>query len=77
MEELLKQFEKSRQCPKCTNSYFTIEFNWMEKYTKSVYTCDSCNWSFVLMSNCTSPANVRDLSLSNQSTTSAPQTQSA
>ena len=76
MEELLKKFEKTRECPKCTNTYFSIEFNWMDTYTKSVYTCDSCNWSFVLMSNCTLPANVQDLSSSNQSAVSAQPIQS-
>ena len=76
MNELVEQFQKTRECPKCKNSEFTIEFNWLDSYTRSLYTCDSCNWSFVLMSNCTSPANVQDLSSSNQSVTSAPQTQS-
>ena len=76
MNELVEQFQKTRECPKCANSYFTLEVNWMDTYVKTTYTCDNCNWSFILMSNCTSPANVQDLSSSNQSAASAPQTQS-
>ena len=76
MQELIEKFQKTRECPKCQNSYFAIELNWLNTHTKSVYTCDSCNWSFVLISNCTSPANVRDLSSSNQSAVSAPPAQS-
>lgn len=76
MSELVEQFQKTRECPKCKNSLFTIEFNWLDTHTRSVYTCDSCNWSFVLTSNCTSPANVQDPSSSNQSEASVQQTQS-
>jgi ribosomal protein L37AE/L43A len=76
MQELLEKFEKTHACPKCENSYFTLNVNWMSTYIKTVYTCESCNWSFIKMSSCTSPSNVQDLSLSNRSTTSVPQTQS-
>jgi hypothetical protein len=76
MQELLEKFEKTHACPKCANSYFTLNVNWMNTYIQTVYTCESCNWSFIRMSNCTSPSNAQGLSLSNQSAASVPQTQS-
>ena len=75
MNELVEQFQKTHECPKCTNSYFGMNIQWMDTYVKTVYTCDNCNWSFILMSNCTSPANVQGLSSSNPSAASAPPTQ--
>jgi transposase-like protein len=57
---LVDQFQKTRVCPKCQNRYFNIEINWMNSFVKSVYTCDSCAWSFT--TNCTSPASSPGLS---------------
>jgi len=73
MSDQLDKFQKTRACPKCANSYFTLDVNWMSTYIKTVYTCDTCNWSCIKMANCTSPANVRDPSLSNRLKVSAPQ----
>jgi len=58
--DLLEKFQKTRECPKCEDSYFSMNIHWMDTYMKTVYTCDSCNWSFVVMSNCTSPSNAPD-----------------
>ena len=55
--DLVDQFQKTHVCPKCANSYFTLNVNWMSTYVKTVYTCESCNWSFIKMSSCTSPSN--------------------
>lgn len=75
MDDEIKTFEKTRACPKCVNSYFTLEVNWMNTYVKTVYICDSCSWSFIKMSNCTSPASSQGLSLQGQSITSEQKTQ--
>jgi len=72
--DLIEQFWKTRECPKCANSYFTLDVNWMDTYIKTVYTCDSCRWSFIAMTSCTSAANVRAPSSPNRSTVSVPQT---
>ena len=76
MEDQLNTFLKTRECPKCANSYFTLEVNWMDKYVKTIYTCDGCNWSCVAMSSCTSPANAQAPSSPNRSGVSELQTQS-
>ena len=56
----------SQECPKCNNSYFTLEISWLGTHVKTKYICESCNWSFVT-SNCTSTSSAPDLSCSNQS----------
>ena len=76
MNDLVDKFEKTHACPKCANSYFTLNVHWMDTYVKTVYTCESCNWSFIRMASCTSPSNARGPSSSNQSKASVPQTQS-
>lgn len=63
-----------QECVKCKNSYFTLDISWMNTYVETKYTCESCNWSFVV-SNCTSTASAPDLSCSNQSATSVQQVQ--
>ena len=65
----------SRECPKCTNSYFTLEISWLEKSVNTVYTCESCNWKFTV-SNCTLPAKSPGLSCSSQLAVSEQQSQS-
>lgn len=76
MNELVEQFQKTRECPKCANTYFSLEVNWMNTYVKTTYTCDSCNWGFVLMTSCTSDASAPAPSSPNRSVASVPQTQS-
>jgi hypothetical protein len=76
MEDVLANFMKSRECPKCANSYFSLEVSWMDKYIQTVYTCDRCNWSCIAMSSCTSPANVQAPSSPSRSGVSELQTQS-
>jgi hypothetical protein len=70
MDDQIKTFEKTHACPKCANSYFTLDVHWMNSYIKTVYICDLCNWSFTKLSNCTSPASSQDPSLQGQSATS-------
>lgn len=67
MNDELEKFQTSHECPKCANSYFNMNIQWMDTYTKTVYTCDSCNWSCVAMSSCTSPASAPAPSFPNQS----------
>lgn len=62
-----------KECPKCENSYFTLEIRWMDTYVITQYTCESCNWK-ILKSNYTSPSNAQAPSCSNQSVVSAQQT---
>jgi hypothetical protein len=61
-------------CPKCNDSYFTLEISWLDTLVKTKYTCENCNWS-VVTSSCTSSASAPDLSCSNQSVTSSTQVQ--
>ena len=75
MNDMLDTFQKTHACPKCANSYFTLNVHWMDKYVKTVYTCESCNWSFIRMASCTSPSSVPVPSSPNQSVVSEPQTQ--
>lgn len=60
--DLLEKFQKTHECPKCTNSYFSLHVRWMETYVKRTYTCEDCLWSFVEMSSCTMPSNTPVLS---------------
>jgi predicted CxxxxCH...CXXCH cytochrome family protein len=76
MVDLVEQFQKTHECPKCANSYFTLNVNWLDTYVKTIYTCDSCHWSFIRMSSCTSPANVQSPSLPDRLKVSEPHTQS-
>jgi hypothetical protein len=73
--DVLDKFQKTHECPKCARSYFTLDISWMNTYVKTVYTCESCSWSCIVMSSCTSPSSVRDLSLKGQSVTSSQLTQ--
>jgi len=74
--DLIEQFWKTRECPKCANSYFTLDVNWMETYVKTAYTCDRCNWSFISMTSCTSPSSVQAPSLPSRSVASVQPVQS-
>ena len=74
--DLIEQFWKTRECPKCTSTYFSLEVNWMSAYVKTVYTCEGCTWSFVAMSSCTSPASAPAPSSPSRSVVSERQTQS-
>lgn len=76
MNDLLDKFQKTHACPKCANSYFTLNVNWMSTYVKTVYTCESCNWSFIKMASCTSPASAPAPSLPSQSVVSGQPAQS-
>lgn len=67
MNDLINKFEKTHTCPKCANSYFTLNVNWLDTHVKTVYTCESCNWSFYRMSSCTSPSSAPAPSLPSQS----------
>ena len=62
-----------KECPKCENSYFTLDISWMDERVDVTYTCDSCNWS-TIKTNYTSPSIAQALSCSNQSVVSAQQT---
>jgi ribosomal protein L37AE/L43A len=73
--DLLEQFRTTHECPKCANSYFSMHIRWMDTYVKTVYTCEDCNWSVIVMSSCTSPASAQAPSSPNQSAVSEPQTQ--
>lgn len=66
--------KKVTECPKCKNSYFTLEINWIGTAVQTRHICESCNWSMVT-SNCTSDANVQAPFCSNQSAASAQQCQ--
>jgi hypothetical protein len=71
--DLIADYQKTKKCPKCENTYFTLDIQWMEEYTKTIFTCDECRWSFV---SYTSHANAPGPSSSCQSTTSGQPTQS-
>lgn len=70
MNDAVDKFEKTHACPKCENSYFTLNVHWLDTHVKTVYTCEGCNWSFYRMSSCTSPASARGPSSSNRLTVS-------
>jgi len=74
--DLIQKFWKSRECPKCANRYFSLEVNWMDAYIKTKYICDACNWSFIVMSSCTSDASAPAPSSPSRSVASVQQTQS-
>ena len=74
MNDLVEKFEKTHACPKCANSYFTLNVHWLDTHVKTVYTCEGCNWSFYRMSSCTSPASARAPSLPNRLKVSEPHT---
>lgn len=76
MDDQVDKFQKTHACPKCANSYFTLNVNWMSTYVQTVYTCEGCNWSFIRMASCTSPSSVQAPSSSSQSVVSARPAQS-
>lgn len=42
--EDIRKFDKTKECPKCTNVYFTLEIQWIYDIIRTKYTCDDCNW---------------------------------
>ena len=76
MDDPVDKFQKTHACPKCANSYFTLNVNWMSTYVQTVYTCEGCNWSFIRMASCTSPSNAPSPSSPDRLKVSEPRTQS-
>ena len=74
--DLIEHFWKTRECPKCTTSYFSLEVNWMSTYVKTAYICEGCKWSFITMSSCTSPSSAPAPSSPDRSVASVLPTQS-
>lgn len=46
--EDIRKFTKTKECPECTNVYFTLKIHWICDIIRTEYTCDDCNWKCVI-----------------------------